>query len=278
MADYGSALRDQALILALLQESNLASRQVDQRLFALSDELAANRWLSTQERNALFLAGRGLLGKPEGQWQARLDSAGEVREFNNAESGMKLEGPLLASPLSVQNQGSETLYQQLTLSGYPRQAPAAVGNGMQIRREYLGMNGQPLDLHNLRSGDLVLVHLALKAEDRVPDALVVDLLPAGLELENQNLASSSASLQDSGSEVQNLLSQMQQADIQHMEFRDDRFVAAVPVNEGQPVTLVYLARAVTPGTYQVPVPMVESMYVPQWRATGAASGPLIVVP
>jgi uncharacterized protein YfaS (alpha-2-macroglobulin family) len=66
MADYGSALRDQALILALLQESNLASSQVDQRLFALSDELAANRWLSTQERNALFLAGRGLLGKPEG--------------------------------------------------------------------------------------------------------------------------------------------------------------------------------------------------------------------
>ena len=68
---------------------------------------------------------------------------------------------------------------------------------------------------------------------------MVDLLPAGLELENQNLASSSASLQDSGSEVQNLLNQMQQSDIQHMEFRDDRFVAAVPVNEGQPVTLVY---------------------------------------
>jgi len=56
-----------------------------------------------------------------------------VRELNNAEAGMKLEGPLLASPLSVQNQGSETLYQQLTLSGYPRQAPAAGGNGMQTR-------------------------------------------------------------------------------------------------------------------------------------------------
>lgn len=96
----------------------------------------------------------------------------------------------------------------------------------------------------------MLVWLEVKASQNVPDALVVDLLPAGLELENQNTASSSASLQDSGSEVQNLLSQMQQADIQHMEFRDDRFVAAVPVNEGQPVTLVYLARAVTPGTYQ----------------------------
>ena len=60
--------------------------------------------------------------------------------------------------------------------------------------------------------------------------------------------------------------------------RYDRFVAAVAVNEGQPVTLVYLARAVTPGTYQVPQPQVESMYVPQWRATGAASGPLTVTP
>jgi hypothetical protein len=63
------------------------------------------------------------------------------------------------------------------------------------------MNGQPLDLHNLRSGDLVLVHLALKAEDRVPDALVVDLLPAGLELENQNLAQSAASLDNASSAV-----------------------------------------------------------------------------
>ena len=78
--------------------------------------------------------------------------------------------------------------------------------------------------------------------------------------------------------MQNLLNQMQQADIQHIEFRDDRFVAAVAVNEGQPVTLVYLARAVTPGTYQVPQSQVESMYVPQWRATGAASGPLTVTP
>jgi len=35
---------------------------------------------------------------------------------------------------------------------------------------------------------------------------------------------------------------------------------------------------VTPGTYQLPMPQVESMYVPQWRATGAANGPLIIRP
>ncbi|WP_285293477.1 hypothetical protein, partial [Klebsiella pneumoniae] len=84
----------------------------------------------------------------------------------------------------------------------------------------------------LRSGELVLVKLEVTAKRNVPDALVVDLLPAGLELENQNLANSSASLQENGEAVQNLLNQMQQADIQHIEFRDDRFVAAVAINEG----------------------------------------------
>ena len=82
---------------------------------------------------------------------------------------------------------------------------------MQIERHILATDGSSKSLSSLKSGELVLVWLEVKASQNVPDALVVDLLPAGLELENQNLASSSASLQDSGSEVQNLLNQMQQS-------------------------------------------------------------------
>ena len=104
------------------------------------------------------------------------------------------------------------------------------------------------------------------------------MLFRSLELENQNLANGSASLEQSSSKVQNLLIQMQQANINHVEFRDDRYVAAVAVDKYQPVTLIYLARAVTPGTYQVPQPMVESMYAPQWRASGASEGFMVVRP
>ncbi len=60
-----------------------------------------------------------------------------------------------------------------------------------------------------------------------------------------------------------------QANIKHLEYRDDRFVAAIAVDKYRPTTLLYLARAVTPGSYQVPPPQVESMYVPYWRAVGA---------
>lgn len=276
LADYGSALRDQALILALLQENDLAGKQLDQRLFALSDELAANRWLSTQERNALFLAGRGLLGKPQGKWQAQLDSGSETRALSDTQSGLELEGSALASPLVVRKQSGETLYQQLTLSGYPRQAPPASSNGLEIRRDYLTLQGRPLDLGNLRSGDLVLVHLALRARTLVPDALVVDLLPAGLELENQNLAQSAASLDAASSAVKEWREAMQNANLVHQEFRDDRYVAALKLDSYGTTHLLYLARAVTPGVYQVPPPQVESMYRPNLQAIGETQGQMVV--
>ncbi|MEO3739418.1 alpha-2-macroglobulin [Kosakonia sp. WA-90] len=275
LADYGSDLRDNALMLALLQDNNLLPQVQTRLLTTLSEQAYGQRWLSTQESNALFLAGRNLQNA-SGSWQAQTSLDAAALGGENAQS-RNLDADQLAS-LQVTNSGSTPLWLRLDSAGYPDHAPTPSANVLRIERNILGTDGRSKSLSSLKSGDLVLVWLEVSASQNVPDALVVDLLPAGLELENQNLASSSASLQDSGSEVQELLNRMQQADIQHMEFRDDRFVAAVPVSEGQPVTLVYLARAVTPGHYQIPAPQVESMYVPQWRATGATSGSLTIVP
>ncbi|MFK7608072.1 MULTISPECIES: alpha-2-macroglobulin family protein [unclassified Pseudomonas] len=276
LGDYGSPLRDQALILALLEENDLMTDQREQRLFELSDQLAASPWLSTQERNSLFLAGRDLLGKPEVDWSAQLNSGSQIRELNNRQSGLKLDGPQLSTPLSVRNEGVDTVYQQLTISGYPLQAPAAGGENMSIRRDYLGMNGEPLDLNALKSGDLVLVHVAVTAKQPVPDALVVDLLPAGLELENQNLGQSAASLENASSEVKQWREAMQNANVEHQEYRDDRYVAALKLEGSGTAHLLYLARAVTPGTYRIPPPQVESMYRPNWQAVGETPGEMVI--
>ncbi|MCF6689601.1 alpha-2-macroglobulin family protein [Raoultella terrigena] len=275
LGDYGSALRDDALKLALLEENKLLPEAQNALLSSLAEEAYGQRWLSTQETNALFLAGRTLQDLP-GSWQAQTSLQAQPLAADKAQT-RNLTGDQLAA-LQVSNTGSQPLWLRLDSSGYPLSALQPAGNVLGIERQVFDTRGQQKSLTSLRSGELVLVKLEITATRNVPDALVVDLLPAGLELENQNLANSSASLQENGEAVQNLLNQMQQADIQHIEFRDDRFVAAVAVNEGQPVTLVYLARAVTPGTYRVPQPQVESMYVPQWRATGTASGTLNVTP
>lgn len=275
LGDYGSELRDEALSLALREEHGLGD-DLEQRLLQLSQRAVRSEYWSTQERNALFLAGRRLLDRPEGSWQVSLQAGERQRQFSPAEAGVTLQGDWLQAPWRLSQAGEQAVYQQLSLSGYPRQAPAAGGDTLSIEREYYGLDGQPLQLEQLRSGDLVLVHLAVRAEQRVPDALVVDLLPAGLELENQNLAGSSASLEDAASNLRDWQEKMQNARIRHQEYRADRYVAAVDVDSYDTTHLLYLARAVTPGRYRVPPPQVESMYRPQWQAVGKTADWLVV--
>jgi hypothetical protein len=275
MADYGSELRDKAMMLSLLEENKLQPEQQNALLLELSNLAYSQRWISTQESNSLFLAGRNWQ-TAKGDWQAQVSFSAEPLA---ADKGVtrNLTGDQLAG-LQITNTGPANLYLRLDSTGYAQRAPAPYSNVLHIERHFLDAKGNSKPISALKSGELVMVWLDVWANKNVPDALVVDLLPAGLELENQNLSASSASLENNSSEVQGLLSQMQQADIQHLEFRDDRFVAALPLSAGQHATLVYLARAVTPGSYTVPVPQVESMYVPQWRATGASAGVLTVLP
>ena len=58
------------------------------------------------------------------------------------------------------------------------------------------------------------------------------------------------------------------AEVRHEEFRDDRYVAALKLYKGQKAHAFYLVRAVSPGTFLVPPPLVEDMYRPEIRGIG----------
>lgn len=275
LGDYGSQLRDEALILSLLEEYKLLPDERSGLLYRLSEDAYGKSWLSTQENNALYLAARNITNM-SAPWQAQTTLAEQIIGGNKS-----LTRNLNASEISaleITNSGGQPLWVRLDSMGYPQQAPSPTSDVLHIERVYMDTEGNRRSLSSLKSGELVLVWLDIWADKPVPDALVVDLLPAGLELENQNLANSSASLGDNVGKVQELLKRMQQQDIQHMEFRDDRFVAALRVDKYDHSTVLYLARAVTPGEYTVPQPLVESMYLPAWRATGAAGGRLTITP
>ncbi|PKH21831.1 hypothetical protein CIG19_14905 [Enterobacterales bacterium CwR94] len=268
LGDYGSLVRDQAMMIALLAEYQLLPEVQNQLLLSLSKEVRGKRWFSTQENNALYLAARTLQNAKTDNWQATLaGNATPIGGTQQQQLGLATEA--LLRGVAVNSETAAPLYGNLDVVGYPTSAPKPMSNVLDISREFFTLDGRPVDLANVSSGELVLVRLNVSAEKKVNDALVVDMLPAGFELENQNLGDSSASLGDSADALKESMLDMQQVDIKHIEFRDDRFVAAISVNGYRPATLVYLARAVTPGRYRLPPPQVESMYVPEWRAVGA---------
>ena len=233
------------------------------------------RYLSTQEKNAVFMAGRQSIGQSEPQWGAKLQGGVDAAWSQTKPADLKMTGAELNGETELVSTHMQTIYPRLTVTGYPLRAPAQESNNLNIKREYFDTRGNPIQLNSMKTGQLAVVHLSVSAKSgSVPDALVVDLLPAGLELENQNLGDSSASLKYSTGNLSKLVDKMQQAKIAHQEFRDDRYVAAVSVSQYQSVSLLYLVRAVTPGVYHVPAPMVESMYQPEIRAIGVTQDKL----
>ncbi|MDR3346347.1 MAG: alpha-2-macroglobulin family protein [Campylobacteraceae bacterium] len=279
--DYGSPLRNRALILSLLYEYDLLPNERTKILLSLSEQIKTQRYFSTQERNAIFLAGRHFINSNEPDWEAVIDAKGKKESIKDVKKAFvrNLDFTALDAIQSIKNTGEQTLFASVDIIGYPKSAPKPSSNNVNITRSYYTLEGKSTTLGELKSGDLIIVVLNVTTSlNRLPDALVVDLLPAGLELENQNLGHSSVSLQNSEamSTNQELIKQAASTTIIHQEFRDDRYIAAIDVGKYNPATLVYLARAVSPGTYAVPPPYVESMYNPSYFSIGSSVSKLTV--
>ncbi len=283
LGDYGSKLRDEALMLALLHEHDLATAEHDARLIALARELrgpASARWgLSTQEQLAVFRLGRQLLG------DERPTLAGEVRIGERrielpavAMFSLDIAADELRGGASVGATGSGQTWIAEDAVGAPAKPPAAGGEGLRIQRTWYRMDGTPFTGGSLKEGESLIARITVGAEENVPDALVTDLLPAGLEVENLALGDT-ATLEALVIDGMALSERRWAAEIRHEEYRDDRYVAAIKLHGGGQAQLYYLLRAVSPGRYTVPPPLVEDMYRPQVRAIGASPAePLEIVP
>ena len=284
IGDYGSSIRDKAVQARLLMNTQDSSGRADDLLMALENELRKRRYLSTQERNALYMAAleQEQQGASEtkaklvfGDAEQRIDSTGLIVE--------RAAGNFLQSGFSVQNQGERSLGVELTYQGLPKVAKASQSGGIKVSRRYFTPKGEPVAVENgkmqLNVGDVVVAQLTVSSKEYRPDLLLVDLIPAGLELENQNLGDS-LKLKELKIENQTLGYWYERADIQHQEYRDDRFITALALGDSWgargSVRIHYLARAVTPGSYQIPAPLLEDMYDPEARAVGDSAGVLVV--
>lgn len=200
----------------------------------------------------------------------------------------RLTGPeLIDGQLVISNDSGAAVDAVVSIIGAALTPEPAVEKGFKIERSYYTLDGKKIDLKSAQGGtgtlaqnDRLVVVVKVEATDKGGRVMLVDRLPAGLEIENPRIIESA--------DLKNMEWLKTTARPEHTEFRDDRFVAAFNFSgrtsrsedddddddaKKGPVagaTVAYMVRAVTPGSFVHPAATVEDMYRPERYARSAA--------
>ncbi|RVG81225.1 hypothetical protein CN223_03820 [Sinorhizobium meliloti] len=257
-SDYGSSLRDGAAVLALAAESRPVPPIIPELSRVVAREWQQARYTSTQEQSWMLLAARAIQGGDE---DMRIEVNGAARTGSYA---ARMTGDaLIEHPVVIRNEGTDAVSAVVTTVAAPAQSLSAGGEGFTIERSYYTLDGTAANVSEARQNERYVVVLKVTETNDWPSrVLITDLLPAGFEIDNPSLVDSA--------QLSNFewIGEVQAA---HTEFRSDRFVAAFDRSTGdnREITLAYVVRAVTPGTYDHPAANVEDMYRPQFSARTA---------
>lgn len=252
--DYGSRLRDGAAVLALIAESAGDRAEIGRAAAILDSARNSARYTSTQEQAWMVLAAQAMAKDAEG--------------MTLTVDGTERKGPLYRTipaaaleqkPLTVANPAAATAQAVITVAGIPTGAEPALNQGFGLDRVIYTMKGEKADPARLRQNERYVVALTVtEPASRYGRLLLVDPVPAGLEIENANLTE--------GASVAGLDWLKQEVIPVHTEARDDRYVAAFERSGSKDQKLVYtvayIARAVSPGRYVAPAAVIEDMYRP----------------
>ena len=180
----------------------------------------------------------------------------------------------LATGLQLRNTAKRPIYAELSFSGRPLTMPAALNNTITLSRQLYTPDGKAYSGDHLQSGSSLIVQVKVESPTPIANTLVVDHIPAGLEIENLNIVKGEGMGQLMIGDL-NVAEIMADDRILHQEFREDRYVVALNLRKSQ--DLFYRVRVVTPGRYTWPTLYAEDMYRPAINGLFTGGGSITVV-
>jgi uncharacterized protein YfaS (alpha-2-macroglobulin family) len=276
---YDSELSDSAMMYTLIQRYQMKAKNPGELLLALAKDLNHRQYLSTQEQFAVFLAGREIVegdasskdaswgltatAKSRANWKASAGASQSVIEIQAAD---------LKRGVEFRNTGGKKLYAALSVEGNDAKMPKATNDNLSVGRYIYDAEGNLLGGRELKVGESAIIEVFARSKMHLRNALVVDKIPAGLEIENTNIVDGEGLQTPKAIDGVMPADAMKDPNIEHVEYRDDRFVAAVNLDANDysdhPIKLFYRVKAVTPGVYVFPQSYCEDMYRPEIFAVG----------
>ena len=259
-ADRGSALRDQVATAVLLKESGLLNDRLPPLLARLPGADLRAESLSTQEQ-AWAATAAAVLGRDGRPVRINLD-------------GRDLTGPLvsvvLTGPASARNGDERPVWQTLSTTGVPLEAPPAARNGMRVSRRFFTLSGEPLNLDTLKQNTIFVLLVEGRADDGQDHrAMLLQGLPAGWEVAGRLAAGKTAGMPWLG----------ELTETESQPAADDRFAATMMLTADNPAFRIAVRlRAVTPGSFEIPGAALSDMYRPAVFARQASARIKVATP
>lgn len=261
--DFGSDLRDGAALAALIAEAAPGETRQLRIAEALDREFDRRKYFSTQEQAWLLLASHAMSRAASDGFQVAVNQKALPR--SNAPLRYSLKAPAIEAGFDVKNIGKTPVRLIRSIRAVPSEPLKPASQGFDITRSFHTLDGEAADLGNIKQNDMLVVVLQGRSENNIDhEALIVDLLPAGFEIENAAIGGF-----EGGDRLKFL---PRKSAFLYEAARDDRYIAALNLeSSSRTFATSYIVRAVTPGTYKLPGVFVEDMYKPQYHARGASA-------
>ena len=269
--NFNSPVRAQAIILDVLAEVNENHPSIPMLVKNLSAAASKRkRWGTTQENAFAFLAiGKIMKKKMDGQYTGRITvNDAHLADFDSTTPSIRFsDKDWDGAQVKIKIEGEGSCYYYWSAFGIKHDSfIEEYDRDIQVRRRFLNKDGVPYD-SEFNHGDLVIAEITVKALNwNLENVVVVDMLPAGFEIENARLASRAG--------IPWLKPQDFKPD--YVDIRDDRLIFFGAFPRQRERKFHYALRAVTRGEFNLPPVSAEAMYDPA-NSSVASSGKIKIV-
>ena len=249
--NYGSSLRDQALILQSMV--TLDKRQEAYRMLEnISKSMGSQEWCNTQETAfALHAAAayvQTYLGSQQGiQVTVTTDKGKQEIRGEKTVWQLPLDVHNGQANVSVQNNGQGNLSaRRITVASSLKPITDRINSGLKMAVRYLNSKGMPQDIRHLKQGEDIFLEITVKnigVTGNYEDLALNCLVPSGFEIINERLTGDAT---------------LPGAD--YTDIRDDRFYVYFSLAQGQEKTFRFRCNAAFRGNFLLPAIQCSSMY------------------
>ncbi|NOY77840.1 MAG: hypothetical protein GXO76_08225 [Calditrichaeota bacterium] len=268
--NLNSPIRAQAIILTVLAEIDPSNPAIPILVKELAKEAGKNGyWPSTQDNAfALIAIAKALKQNSRSAFTGHVQINGKQMATFDSKGGHFSSKEWDGRSVRIQIKGTGKCYYYWQAQGISsRLNIPEEDNDLIARRRYLTDKGNPLVYNTIRQGDLIVAEITIKAPDEsLKNVAVVDMLPAGFEIENTRLQSREG-IPWIGK---------QNYHPAYVDVRDDRLIFYGNFHAGKLYKFYYSLRAVTAGKFILPPIHAEAMYDPQ-KSSVASSGSVRII-